>query len=423
MDYKQAIEYINGTSWRGSRLGLERITELLARLGNPQSELKFVHVAGTNGKGSICAMLASVMRRAGFRTGLYTSPYLRRFNERMQINGRQIEDNTLAEIVTEIKRHADAMDDHPTEFEMMTAAALRWFADSGCEIVILEVGLGGRYDATNVIPCPECCVIANIGLDHTAILGRTLSEIAYEKAGIIKFGAAVVMYQQYGETMEIVREVCREMSAELYVPDFDDIKVDFDSIDGQVFSYNGTSYAIPLLGEHQLHNAATVLETLNVLREQGWDIDDEAVEAGLYSVAWPARFEVLHTDDPWFVLDGGHNPQCAAALRECLEHYFPDRKRVALVGVLKDKDYKAIAATLAPLFDACVCVTPNSERALPAGELAEFFRGSCREVSIADTVEDGVDLARDIAQEQDAMVCAFGSLYICGQIRACFGLK
>ena len=231
------------------------------------------------------------------------------------------------------------------------------------------------------------------------------------------------MYQQYGETMEVVREVCREMSAELYVPDFDDIKVEFDSIDGQVFSYGGASYAIPLLGEHQLHNAATVLETLNVLREQGWDIDDEAVEAGLYSVAWPARFEVLHTDDPWFVLDGGHNPQCAAALRECLEHYFPYQKRVALVGVLKDKDYKAIAATLAPLFDACVCVTPNSERALPAEELAELFRGSCREVCTADTVEDGVDLARDIAQEQDAMVCAFGSLYICGQIRACFGLK
>ena len=214
MDYKQSLEYINGTSWRGSRLGLERITELLARLGNPQSELKFVHVAGTNGKGSICAMLASVMRRAGFKTGLYTSPYLSRFNERMQINGKQIEDNVLAEIVTEIKRHADAMDDHPTEFEMMTAAALRWFADSGCEIVILEVGLGGRYDATNVIPCPECCVIANIGLDPTAILGGTLSEIAYEKAGIIKYGSAVVMYQQYGETMEVVREVCREMSAE-----------------------------------------------------------------------------------------------------------------------------------------------------------------------------------------------------------------
>ncbi len=423
MDYKQALEYINGSSWRGSRLGLERISELLARMGNPQSELKFVHVAGTNGKGSICAMLASVMRRAGYKTGLYTSPYLRRFNERMQINGKEIEDAVLADIVTEIQRHTDAMDEHPTEFEMMTAAALRWFADSGCDIVILEVGLGGRYDATNVIPCPECCVIANIGLDHTAVLGGTLAEIAYEKAGIIKYGAAVVMYQQYGETMEVVREVCREKSAELYVPDFEDIRLEFDSVDGQVFSYGDTSLALPLLGEHQRRNAACVLETISVLRRQGWDIGDDAVEAGLYAVAWPARFEILHTEDPWFVLDGGHNPQCALALRSCLEHYFPDSGRVALVGVLKDKDYRAIASTLAPLFDACVCVTPESERALPASELAAFFEGGGREVCVAGSVEDGVSLARDIAQERDAMVCAFGSLYICGQVRACFGLK
>lgn len=423
MDYKQALEYINGSSWRGSRLGLERITELLSRLGNPQAELRFIHVAGTNGKGSICAMLSSVLRRAGFKTGLFTSPYLSRFNERMQINGKPIGDSELAAIVEEIKLHADAMDEHPTEFEMMTAAAMKWFCDSGCEIVVLEVGLGGRFDATNVIAAPECCVIANIGLDHTAILGQTLAEIAYEKAGIIKYGAPVVMYQQYGEAAEVVREVCTEKSAELYVPDFEDISVEFDSLDGQVFSYRGASYAIPLLGAHQTRNAATVLESISVLRSLGWAIDDDAVEAGLYSVAWPARFEVLHADEPWFVLDGGHNPQCAAALRECLEHYFPGNKRVALVGVLKDKDYRSIAETMAPLFDACVCVTPENPRALDAGELAALFEGHCREVVTADTVEDGVDLARDIAQENDAMVCAFGSLYICGQIRACFGLK
>ena len=164
MDYKEALEYINGASWRASRLGLERITELLERLGEPQKQLRFVHVTGTNGKGSICAFIASVLRRAGLKTGLFTSPYLRRFNERMQINGKQIGDDELARIVSEIKVHADAMDEHPTEFEMMTAAAFKWFADSGCGIVVLEVGLGGRYDATNVIDQPDCCVIANIGL-------------------------------------------------------------------------------------------------------------------------------------------------------------------------------------------------------------------------------------------------------------------
>lgn len=422
MNYTEALEYINGTSWRGSVLGLERITELLARLGDPQEQLKFVHVAGTNGKGSICAMLASVLRRAGLKTGLFTSPYLSRFNERMQINGKQIGDEALAEVVSAIKVCADAMDEHPTEFEMMTAAAFKWFADSGCDIVVLEVGLGGRFDATNVISYPECCVIANIGLDHTAILGSTLSEIAYEKAGIIKYGAPVVLYQQYGETMEVVREVCREKSCELTVPDFDDIALEFDSLDGQVFSYGGNSYALPLLGAHQLRNAAVVLETIDILRSRGWDIEHDAVESGLYSVAWPARFEVLHTEDPWFVLDGGHNPQCAAALKECIEHYFPVGRRIALTGVLKDKDYVAIADTLAALFDTVICVTPVSDRALPAAELAALYESRGCRTYVSTNVEDGVSAARDLALD-GGMVCAFGSLYICGQIRGCFGLK
>lgn len=422
MDYKEALEYINGVSWLGSKPGLERITELLSRLDNPQSTLRYVHVAGTNGKGSISAMLASVLKKAGLKTGLFTSPYVNRFNERMQINGNQIEDFEVAKLVGEIKPHADAMDDHPTEFEMMTAAALLWFSRSKCDIVVLEVGLGGRLDATNVIPCPDCCVIANIGLDHTAILGDTLEEIAYEKAGIIKDGCAVVMYQQYGEVMEAVRDVCYERNAELTVPDFDDIAPEFDSRDGQVFTYGGEAYAIPLLGAHQLKNAATVLEVIEVLRRQGWSIEHEAVEAGLYAVSWPARFEIVHSE-PWFVVDGGHNPQCAQALSECLQQYFPEGKRVLLIGVLRDKDYTKIADTLAPLFDAFVTVTPAINRALPAAELAKLFENRGCEVQAADTIEEGVRIAMDIAEELDGMVCACGSLYICGEIRSCFGLK
>ena len=423
MDYKEALEYINGVSWRGSRLGLERISELLVRLGDPQKELRYVHVAGTNGKGSISAMLASVLKKAGLKTGLFTSPYLRSFNERMQINGRMIEDREVASLVEEIKPVADAMDEHPTEFEMMTAAALLWFARQHCDIAVIEVGLGGRYDATNVIPCPDCCVIANIGLDHTAILGDTPEEIAFEKAGIIKDGAPVVLYQQYGEVMEVIRDVCFDRGAELTVPDFDDIIPEFDSRDGQVFSYKGQSYAIPLLGAHQLRNAAIVLETVEVLRRQGWNIEHEAVEAGLYSVSWPARFEIVHTDEPWFVVDGGHNPQCAAALAESIEQYFPDCRRVLLMGVLKDKDYRRIAEILAPLFDAYVCVTPKSDRALEGAQLAELFKKYGKEVQVCGSIGEGVDTARDIAQELEGMVCACGSLYICGDIRACFGLK
>ena len=422
MDYKEALEYINGVSWLGSKPGLERVTELLSRLGNPQASLRYVHVAGTNGKGSISAMLASVLKKAGLKTGLFTSPYVNRFNERMQINGEQIEDFEVAKLVEEIKPHAEAMDDHPTEFEMMTAAALLWFSHSNCDIVVLEVGLGGRLDATNVIPCPDCCVITNIGLDHTAILGDSLEEIAYEKAGIIKEGCSVVLYQQFGEVMEVIRDVCYERNAELSVPDFDDIVPEFDSRDGQVFSYNGEAYAIPLLGAHQLRNAATVLEVIEVLRKQGWQIEHDAVEAGLYAVSWPARFEIVHSE-PWFVVDGGHNPQCAQALSECLVQYFPEGKRVLLIGVLRDKDYTKIVQTLAPLFDAFVTVTPNTDRALPADELAKLFADSGCEVQTADTVESGVHTAMDIAEELDGMVCACGSLYICGEIRSCFGLK
>ncbi len=422
MDYKEALEYISGVSWLGSKPGLERITELLSRLGNPQAQLRFVHVAGTNGKGSISAMLASIFKKAGLKAGLFTSPYVNRFNERMQISLNPIEDNELALLVEEIKPHAEAMDDHPTEFEMMTATALLWFCRNKCDIVVLEVGLGGRLDATNIISAPDCCVIANIGLDHTAVLGDTLEDIAYEKAGIIKEGCSVVMYQQFGEVMEVVRDVCSERSAELTVPDFDDILPEFDSRDGQVFSYGGEAYALSLLGEHQLKNAATVIETVKVLRRLGWSIEHEAVEAGLYSVSWPARFEILHSE-PWFVVDGGHNPQCASALSECVKRYFPDDKRVLLMGVLRDKDYKTIVSTLAPLFDAFVAVTPDSPRALDAAALAEEFAPYGKEVQVCASVSEGVSTALDIAEELEGMACACGSLYICGEIRACFGLK
>lgn len=422
MDYKAAIEYINGVSWLGSKPGLERVRLLLAGLGNPEKKLRFVHVAGTNGKGSVCAYLASVLKTAGYKTGLFTSPYIARFNERMQINGKEIGDAELASVVEQIKPVAEAMEEHPTEFEMMTAAALLWFEQRGCDIVVLEVGLGGRLDATNIIPCPDCAVIANIGLDHTAILGNTLEEIAAEKAGIIKPNGSVVMYQQQGEVMRVVRDICDELGGELTVPDFDDISPEFDSREGQVFSYNGESYAISLLGEHQLYNAVTAIETVEILRKKGWEIPHEALEAGLYSTQWPARFEIVQ-DEPWFVVDGGHNPQCAMALHDALKRYFPEERRVLLIGMLKDKDCAGVVDILAPLFDAFVTVTPNSERALSAEELGEMLEKYGKPVSVIGDVSAGVREALNLAEELGAMVCSAGSLYICGEVRACFCLK
>ena len=278
MNYKESLEYINSTAWFGGEPGLGRIRTLLSALGDPQKAFRTVHIAGTNGKGSCAAMTASVLKAAGYRTGLFTSPYLHRFNERMQINGKEIEDEALAGHATAVRKAADAMAEHPTAFEMMTACAFLWFAAQHCEIAVLETGLGGRYDATNSIENPDVCVIMNIGLDHTRILGNTIAEIAAEKAGILKPDCDCVLYQQSREAEAVIEETCRQVGARLHRADFSRIEPEFDSLDGQVFSYRGEPYAIPLVGAYQRRNAATVIETVEVLRERGWKISREALE-------------------------------------------------------------------------------------------------------------------------------------------------
>ena len=420
MEYQEALAYINNLRWYGSRPGLERVGALLEKLGDPQKSLKFVHIAGTNGKGSCAAMTASVLRAAGYRTGLFTSPYLFRFNERMQLNGKPIPDDTLAALVGEIMPLADAMEEHPTEFEMMTALALLWYAREKADIVVLEVGLGGRFDATNVIGCPEAAVIMNIGLDHTAVLGDTVEQIASEKAGIIKPGCEVVLYPQQESVERVIRARCEALGAALHTADFAQIVPEFDSLEGQVFTYRGAPCAIPLLGAHQRKNAAVVLELTEVLRQRGWRLEEDAVEHGLYAVSWPARFELIH-EEPAFVVDGGHNPQCAGTVAETLLHYFPGRKRVLLVGVLADKDYERMAEILAPAADAWVCVTPDSERALPAAELGQVLERFGKPVTVCGSIPEGVSTATEQAGE-DGVACAVGSLYMAGAIRACFQL-
>ena len=420
MNYREALEYMDSVGFFGSKPGLERITELCRLLRQPQKGLKCIHIAGTNGKGSCAAMLASVLKAAGFRTGLYTSPYLFRFNERMQINSQQIPDEALAAIVSEIKPLAEGMEDHPTEFELMTAAAFLWFAREKCDVVVLETGLGGRYDATNIIENPELSLITNIGLDHTAVLGSSPEQIAWEKAGIIKPGRPCVIYEQTESVRSIIERECRDKAAPLTEADFSAIEPVFDSLDGQAFNYRGKSYALPLLGEHQLKNAAAVLECVDVLRSTGWDISPEALERGLYAVSWPARFELV-SDSPYFVVDGGHNPQCAETVRDNLLRYFPRRRRVLLIGVLADKDYKSLTAILDDAADEYICVSPESERALPAQALAEHLCVYGKPVRAIESIGEAVSAAKAAAGE-DGVVCAVGSLYIAGPIRAEFGL-
>lgn len=420
MEIKEALDYVNGTRWRGAEASLRRIRELMSLLGDPQKKLRFVHIAGTNGKGSCAAMTASVLRACGYRTGLYTSPYLYRFNERMQVNGEMIEDEALCRHISAVRDKAEKMDEHPTEFELMTAAAMLYFLEEKCDIVVLEVGLGGRFDATNVVDTPECSIIMNIGLDHTAILGGTVEEIAAEKAGIIKKSCPCVLYEQKRSVMDVVAERCRELDAPLTTADFSAIEPVFDSLEGQAFQYKGAMYALPLLGAHQLRNAAVVLETVGVLRARGWRLEDGDVEHGLYATSWPGRFE-LCAEEPDFIVDGGHNPQCAETVAENLMHYFPDKKRVLLIGVLRDKDYEKMTEILAPCADEFVTVAPDSPRALSAEELAGVLSRFSKPVTPCASVAEAVDTAKELAGE-DGMVCASGSLYLVGSVRYALGM-
>lgn len=421
MNYKEILENLNTPKTQESRLGLERITELLNLLDNPEKKMKIVHIAGTNGKGSCSAMMASVLKASGLKTGLFTSPHLFRYNERMQINGKQIEDEDFAAVATSVLEAGDKMEDRPSQFEFITAIALVWFAREGCDYAVLEVGMGGRFDATNVCDRPEVEIIMNIGLDHTATLGDTLEKIAFEKAGIIKKDTDVVLYQQNDSVEKVISDICIEREARLHITDFSAIEPEFDSLEGQSFNYKGNNYAIPLLGKHQRKNAAVVIDAIEILREHGETIEQCDLEYGLYSVYWPARFEIC-AEDPYFVVDGGHNPQCATTVVDNLANYFPDEKHIMLVGVLKDKDYETLFKILNLAASEYVCVTPDSQRALSAENLGRYLEKFGKPVTVCETIEDGVFTALEKARDEEGMVCAVGSLYMAGEIRDNLGL-
>lgn len=417
----EAIAHIQAVSWTGSKPGLERTQALLAALDHPERALKFIHIAGTNGKGSTAAMLAAVLRQAGYRTGLFTSPYLQRFHERMQVDGQPIPDMELGAVTEKVAPLAEAMVDRPTEFEMMTAVALQWFADRKCDIVVLETGLGGRLDATNVIERPEVCVITAIGLDHTAVLGDTLPLIAAEKAGILKPRVPVVLYEAPEEVAAVVRNACMEKNCPLAVADFSSIQVHRDELTGQVFDYGPwKGLRLSLLGGHQRKNAAVVLETVAQLRNQGWCLPDQVVYEGLAAARWQGRFEILRRS-PIFLADGGHNPQCAEALAANLAHYFPGKPIRFLLGVLADKDWHTVMDTVAPFAGSFLTVTPNNPRALPAGELGAYLEKFGRPVTVCSSVKAGVEAVLADAGPDD-VICSFGSLFLIGEVRTLMGL-
>ncbi len=416
MNVNEAIEYIHSVFWKGSIPGLSRTQELLRLMGNPEKKLKFVHIAGTNGKGSTASMTASILQQAGYKVGLYTSPYIYRFHERMQVNGVEITDEELVAVTEFVKPLAQSMAECPTEFELVCAIAFEYFLRAGCDIVVLEVGMGGALDATNVIECPEVAVITNIGLDHTEVLGDTVEKIAETKAGIFKEGGNAVIYRGSESVEQVFEDICAQRNIALKKADFDGLQLHSHGLEGQVFDCGDRkNLQLPLLGVHQLKNAAVVLSIIDTLKEKGWNISEENIRDGLKFARWPGRFDIVG-HDPLFIIDGGHNPQCIEALVVNIQDYLKDRKVIALTGVLADKDYGDMYKPVMPLVQEFVCITPPNPRRLVAAELASHLQGVGAKATACDSIADGVRTARELAGHDGVVLC-FGSLYTIGSIK------
>ena len=421
MNYEEAMQYIHAVQWAGHKPGLTRTRTLLAALGDPHKQLKFIHVAGTNGKGSTSAMLASCLQAAGYRVGLYTSPFINRFNERIQVNGQQIGDEELVQLVEKVKPAADAMADVPTEFEIITALGMLYFAEKHCDIVVLEVGLGGTLDSTNVIDPPECAVITALGMDHVKELGPTIADIASAKAGIIKAGSPVVSYGGVPEADAVIARVAAEKQVPLSEVDFSKLNIEGGDLDEVTFDFDGLNgIKLPLIGSYQPKNAAVAITTLRVLRERGWNIPDDAIRKGLETVSWPGRFELLR-HSPAFLLDGSHNAHGMRATVQSLRDRFPGERFVFLLSIMADKDVDEMLQLLAPLAKQFVTVAAHTPRAMPAETLAEHIRAYGCPAEAAGSIEAGVARAMELGGT--GPVCALGTLYFSGDVRQAFAAQ
>ncbi len=410
MNYNDALRYIGSRLRFGIKPGLDRIRRLLCRLGEPQKRLKFIHVAGTNGKGSTCTMTAAGLMAAGYKTGLYTSPYICEFRERIRINGQMIPEEDLARLTA---RAADIIDDsdETTEFEVITCIALLWFAEQECDYVVLETGLGGRLDATNVIESPAAVAITRIDLDHTAILGSTYEEIAGEKAGIIKSGCPVVIGCNQPEgALGVLLERCAGLGCKVVRPDRESVRVISRSIEGTLIEYSGIRLNIPLLGDHQIDNAITAAELLRLA-----GVSDGHIAQGIAQACIPARMELL-SREPTVILDGAHNPNGADALSRAVKTLLAGRRIIAVMGVLRDKDYARELEMLAPLFEKIYCTDGFSDRCQTAEALARAA-SVYTETQACASPEEATQTALAHARSSGAAVVVCGSLYLAGRVR------
>lgn len=427
MTFAQAMDYINSVSKRGSVLGLDTTRELLKRLGNPQDRLKFVHIAGTNGKGSTLAYISTILTEAGYRTGRYISPVIDSYCEKIQIDGEFISTQAIAAITEVVKTACDDMVregfDQPTVFEIETAMAFLYFLNENADIVVLETGMGGRDDSTNVITTTLCSVITSISLDHVGVIGNNLQEIAECKAGIIKENVPVVLYGQSSAVEKAIKDRCSKTGSPLVITRPEALVRKENSLYGQIFDYGELKdLRTTLLGEHQLRNAAAAIETVNVLREKGFHITDEQIRAGIEQTRWSGRFEVVQAR-PLMIMDGAHNPDGAQSFVKAVQEYLTGYTIIFVMGVLKDKDYLQMIQLTNKLADAIITINPDNARALSDMELKEAIdRVKTRNIPVvaAGRIEAGVEIASQIALQlhhEKTAIVVFGSLSFLGDLK------
>lgn len=413
MNYEDSVKYIHSLLKFGMNLGLRRISALLNELGNPQEKLEFVHVAGTNGKGTTSTMLSSILCAAGKKTGLFTSPYVFDFCERIQINNKNIPHDDLSLVVEKVKNACDrlsAKGTEPTEFEAITAAAMLYFYEQKCDAVVLEVGLGGRYDSTNIIPCPKAAVITSISLDHTKILGDTVEKIAAEKCGIIKNGGTVITTSEQNEkALSVIKDTVKEKNGRLLIGDVSAAEILSEDIFGTEISYNGLTVKIPLVGRHQVENTVGVITAARAL-----GISDEFIKKGIESTVIHARMEII-SRSPVIMLDGGHNPECASALENVLVRFAGDKSITVLIGMMADKDTKDYLAAILPHCKTAVFTKPSNPRAEDENELMREGECFCSDVVSVKDPKDAYKKARSLVKNGD-MLLVCGSFYLLSDI-------
>lgn len=425
MNYQEAMDYLVNLTKFGWNPGLSRIEKLLQLLGNPERDYKVIHVGGTNGKGSTSKMIASILQQAGLKVGFFSSPHLHSYTERMQINGRLIPEERVAELLTTLRPHLDTMVEqgfeHPTEFEVSTALAFLYFSQEKVDFAVMEVGLGGAIDSTNVVQ-PLVAVITNVGMDHMDYLGETIEEIATVKAGIIKPGCRVVTATDRPEALKVIKDTCREKGVELTIVG-QDVCYTVDKLEAQ-----GTSFSVkglkgnyqelftPLTGSHQAKNGATAVAAIEALNAFGYNITPEEIKKGLASVSWPGRLEVIGKN-PLVLIDAAHNVDGAKTLSEALKNVFQYGKLIFVLGMLADKEREKVLALLGPLADKIVVTKPNNPRAGEWREVADIAKEYTDQVYLIEDIEEAVEKGLSLAGDQD-LLCITGSFYMVAEARA-----